>query len=172
MTHKIVALIKRRDPSLRSRREVWLYPGVWAMFSHRFAHRLYCKQKFFAARLLSMLSRLFTGIEIHPGAKIGRGVFIDHGMGVVIGETCFIGVNVLIYYGETLGATGKESDKARRHPIIGDNVVIGASALVLGAITIGDGAKIGAGAVVVHDVPPGATAVCGTARITNRPKTH
>ena len=168
MTKKIVSLIKSRDPSMRSAWEAWLYPGIWAVFAHRYAHRLYKRKRFFAARLVSMVSRWVTGIEIHPGAKIGRGVFIDHGMGVVIGETCVIGDNVLIYHGVTLGATGKEQDKTRRHPCIGNNVVIGASALVLGAVTVGDGAKIGAGAVVVSDVPPGATAVCGTARITNK----
>ena len=168
MTKKIVSLIQSRDPSLRTKGEAWLYPGIWAVFAHRFAHRLYNRKRFFAARLVSLFSRWVTGIEIHPGARMGRGVFIDHGMGVVIGETCVIGDNVLIYHGVTLGATGKDTGRARRHPVIGDNVVIGASALVLGAITVGDGAKVGAGAVVVHDVPPGATAVCGTARITNK----
>lgn len=164
MTKKIVRLIKSRDPSMHTDREAWLYPGIWAIFSHRLANRLYKKKRYFAARLVSMFSRLMTGIEIHPGATIGKGVFIDHGMGVVIGETCVIGNNVLIYHGVTLGATGKERHKKQRHPIIGDNVVIGASAILLGPITIGDHAKIGAGALVVRNVPEGDTAVCNPAR--------
>jgi serine O-acetyltransferase len=115
-----------------------------------------------------MFSRWITGIEIHPGAKIGRGVFIDHGMGVVIGETCRIGNNVLIYHGVTLGATGKERHMKQRHPTIGDNVVIGASAILLGPIHVGDGAKIGAGALVIGDVPAGETVVSDPARLVRR----
>ncbi|MCL2501195.1 MAG: serine O-acetyltransferase [Defluviitaleaceae bacterium] len=168
-------------------REAWLYPGIWAMFCHRAAHRLYNRGCYFSARFISMFSRWMTGIEIHPGATIGRGVFIDHGMGVVIGETCRIGNNVLIYHGVTLGATGKpprsgrcsvsghstgnrcsQEDKERRikqrHPVIGDNVVIGASAIILGPIKVGDDAKIGAGALVISDVPDGATVVSDPAR--------
>ena len=148
----------RRDPAARTVFEVLLYPGFWCMFFHRPCHWLYGKRLFFLARLISQWSRRRTGIEIHPGAKIGRGVFIDHGMGVVIGETCVIGDDVLIYHGVTLGGTGKEKG-VRRHPIIGNDVIIGAGAAVLGRVTIGDGAKIGANSVVVDDVPPGRTIV-------------
>ncbi|MBM6838382.1 serine O-acetyltransferase, partial [Clostridium saudiense] len=124
---------------------------------YRVAHYLYLKNFFFMARLISQLARFFTGIEIHPGAKIGKGLFIDHGMGVVIGETTEIGDNVTIYHGVTLGGTGK--DKGKRHPTVGSDVIIGCGAKVLGPIIIGDGAKIGANAVVLKDVPTGVTAV-------------
>jgi serine O-acetyltransferase len=147
--------IYTRDPAVKSRPEVLLYPGLWAMFWHRLAHALYNKKLFFLARWVSQRTRRRTGIEIHPGAKIGRRCFIDHGMGVVIGETCVIGDDVLIYHGVTLGAVSTE--KKKRHPIIENNVIIGAGATVLGNITIGKAAKIGAGAIVVKDVPPGAT---------------
>lgn len=150
--------IIEKDPAARSKVEVFLlYPCVHAIISYRIAHYLYSKKFFFMARLISQLSRFFTGIEIHPGAKIGKGLFIDHGMGVVIGETTEIGDNVTIYHGVTLGGTGK--DKGKRHPTIGNDVVIGCGAKVLGPITIGDGAKIGANAVVLKDVPTGVTAV-------------
>ncbi|WP_460297420.1 serine O-acetyltransferase EpsC, partial [Clostridium perfringens] len=121
------------------------------------AHGLYKIKLFFLARLISQLGRFFTGIEIHPGAKIGKGLFIDHGMGVVIGETAEIGDNVTIYHGVTLGGTGK--DKGKRHPTVGNNVIIGCGAKILGPISIGDGAKIGANSVVLKDVPKGKTAV-------------
>lgn len=150
--------IMEKDPAARSKIEIiLLYPCIHALISYKIAHFLYSKKFFFIARLISQLSRFFTGIEIHPGATIGRGLFIDHGMGVVIGETTEIGDNVTIYHGVTLGGTGK--DKGKRHPTIGNNVVIGCGAKVLGPITIGDGAKIGANAVVVKDVPTGVTAV-------------
>jgi serine O-acetyltransferase len=168
MTKKIIRLIRRRDPSIHKDREAWLYPGIWAMFSHRVAHCLYNKKHYFTARFISMLSRWLTGIEIHPGAEIGKGVFIDHGMGVVIGETCKIGNNVLIYHGVTLGATGKDKNKAQRHPNIGNNVVIGAGAIILGPVNVGCHAKIGAGALVIRDVPNGNTVVSDAARNTLR----
>ena len=146
------------DPAARNKLEVLiLYPSVHALISHRIAHWFYKHKMFFIARLTSQLSRHFTGIEIHPGAKIGKGLFIDHGMGVVIGETSEIGDNVTIYHGVTLGGTGKE--KGKRHPTVGNNVVIGAGAKVLGAITIGDNVKIGANSVVLKDVIINSTAV-------------
>ena len=138
------------------------------MFHHKIAHRLYKWRLFFLSRAVSQHSRFLTGIEIHPGAQIGNGVFIDHGAGVVIGETCIIGDNVTIYQGATLGGTGKEvrGCAGRRHPTVCRNAVIGTDALVLGPITIGEGAKIGAGAIVLKDVPAGATVVGEPARIT------
>lgn len=150
--------IIKNDPAAKSRIEVFLlYPSVHVIMAYRLAHSLFKFKLFFIARLISQIARFFTGIEIHPGATIGRGLFIDHGMGVVIGETSIIGDNVLLYHGVTLGGTGKDTGK--RHPTIEDNVVIGAGAKVLGPITIGEGAKIGANSVVVKDVPKGATAV-------------
>lgn len=149
------------DPAARSKVEVFLlYPSIHALIAYRISHFLYEHKLFFLARLCSQISRFFTGIEIHPGAKIGKGLFIDHGMGVVIGETAEIGDNVTIYHGVTLGGTGK--DKGKRHPTIGNNVVIGTGAKVLGPIFVGDGAKIGANSVVLKNVPSSATAV-GTA---------
>ncbi|GKX67740.1 serine O-acetyltransferase EpsC [Inconstantimicrobium mannanitabidum] len=151
------------DPAARSKLEVFiLYPCVHAVINHRIAHWLYKKKLFFLARLVSQTSRHFTGIEIHPGAKIGKGLFIDHGMGVVIGETAEIGDDVTLYHGVTLGGTGKE--KGKRHPTVGNNVLIGCGAKVLGNITIGDGARIGANAVVLEDVPNEATAVGSPAK--------
>ena len=156
---KLARAIKLRDPAMRSWLELILYPGFWVMVFHWPAHGLYRIRLFFLARFISQLSRFLTGIEIHPGVRMGHGVFIDHGYGVVLGETCEIGNNVLIYHGVTLGATGNEEDKSNRHPKVGDDVVIGAGALVLGAVKIGSGAKIGAGALVVADVPEGGTVV-------------
>lgn len=148
----------KNDPAARSKLEIFLlYPSVHAIMAYRIAHFFFIRKFYFIARLISQLSRFFTGIEIHPGATIGRGLFIDHGMGVVIGETAEIGENVVIYHGVTLGGTGK--DIGKRHPTIENNVVIGAGSKVLGPITIGEGAKIGANSVVVKDVPKGATAV-------------
>jgi len=148
----------RRDPAARSVLEIVLcYPGVHAILLHRVAHRLYRAGWFTTARMLSQLSRTLTGIEIHPGARIGRRFFIDHGMGVVIGETSEIGDDVLLYQGVTLGGTGKDSGK--RHPTIGDGVVIGTGATILGDIRIGDHAKVGAGSVVVRPVPDHSTVV-------------
>lgn len=143
--------IKMLDPAARSSLEViLLYPSVHAMFFYRIANYLYRLHFFFLARFLSQLARFLTGIEIHPGARIGKGFFIDHGMGVVIGETVIIKDDVTIYHQVTLGGTGKE--KGKRHPTIGNQVVIGAGAKVLGPINVGDYAKIGAGAVVTKDV--------------------
>lgn len=150
--------VLKEDPAARSKLEVFLlYPSINALIVYRIAHKLYNKKCFFLARLLSQLARFFTGIEIHPGAKIGKGLFIDHGMGVVIGETAEVGDNVTIYHGVTLGGTGK--DKGKRHPTVKDNVIIGAGAKVLGPITIGNNVKIGANSVVLKDVPDNATAV-------------
>ena len=154
---KEVETVKRKDPAIKSSIEVILYSSFWAMISHKIAHRLYKMRLFFIARLISQISRWFTGIEIHPGATIGHGVFIDHGMGVVIGETCEIGDNVLIYQNVTLGGTGKDTGK--RHPTLESNVMVGAGAKVLGPITIGHDSKIGAGSVVLKDIPPYSTAV-------------
>ena len=150
--------VMENDPAARSKIEVFLlYPTIHALISYRIAHFLYTKRLFFLARLISQISRFFTGIEIHPGAKIGKGLVIDHGMGVVIGETAEIGDNVLLYHGVTLGGTGK--DKGKRHPTLGDNVIIGAGAKGLGPIYIGSNSKIGANSVVLNNVPEGATAV-------------
>ncbi|MCL2225557.1 MAG: serine O-acetyltransferase [Defluviitaleaceae bacterium] len=160
---RLIKSIMHKDPAARTVFEVLLYPGFWCMFFHRPCHWLYNARLFFLARLISQFSRFWTGIEIHPGAKVGKGVFIDHGMGVVIGETCIIGDDVLIYHGVTLGGTG--NDKGPRHPIVGNNAIIGAGATILGRITIGEGAKIGAGSIVVGDVPAGATVVGEPARI-------
>lgn len=149
--------IKQRDPSIKSWVEVFLYPSLYASLSHRLAHKLYKMRLFFLARLISQISRGLTGIEIHPGAKIGKRLFIDHGMGVVIGETCEIGDDVTLYHGVTLGGTGKESGK--RHPTIGNNVMISAGAKVLGPFKVGDNARVAAGAVVLQEVPADATIV-------------
>lgn len=150
--------ILKEDPAAKSKLEVLLlYPCVHSIIAYRLTHFLYKHKLFFLARLISQLSRFFTGIEIHPGAKIGKGLFIDHGMGVVIGETAEVGDNVTIYHGVTLGGTGKHTGK--RHPTIGDNVLIGTGAKVLGPIIVGNNAKIGANSVVLHNVPEGATAV-------------
>lgn len=153
-----IEVVFEQDPAARSYLEVILtYSGLHAIWFHRIAHWLYKKKLFFFARALSQFSRFLTGIEIHPGAKIGRRLFIDHGMGVVIGETCEIGNNVTIYQGVTLGGTGKE--KGKRHPTLKDNVLVATGAKVLGSITIGENSKIGAGSVVLKDVPPNATVV-------------
>jgi len=155
---KDIQVIFERDPAARSFWEVLLcYPGLHAILFHRLAHYLYKKGLILLPRLVSQFSRFLTGIEIHPGAKIGEGLFIDHGTGVVIGETAEVGNNVTIYQGVTLGGTGKE--KGKRHPTVGNNVVISAGAKVLGNIKIGDNVKIGAGSVVLRDVPPNTTVV-------------
>lgn len=146
-----------RDPAARNWMEVLTYPGLHAIVWHRVAHRLWNINLKFLARLISQMNRFLTGIEIHPGAKIGKGFFIDHGMGVVIGETAEIGDHVLIYHGVTLG--GVSLEKKKRHPTIGNNVVIATGAKVLGAIVVGDNARIGANAVVLKDVPPNSTVV-------------
>lgn len=153
-----VANIFENDPAARSTFEVILtYSGLHATWSHRFAHWFYKHKFYFIARSISQISRFFTGIEIHPGAKIGRRFFIDHGMGVVIGETCEIGDNVTLYQGVTLGGTGKE--KGKRHPTIEDNVLVATGVKVLGSITIGANSKIGANSVVLKEVPPNSTVV-------------
>jgi len=156
-----------KDPAARTFLEVLLlYQGLHAVINHRLAHFFYKARLFLIARLISQIGRHMTGIEIHPGAKIGRGFFIDHGMGVVIGETTIIGDNVLLYQGVTLGGTGLE--KGKRHPTIGNNVVIGTGAKVLGNITVGDNSYIGANAVVIKDVPPNSTVVGVPGRITKQ----
>jgi serine O-acetyltransferase len=152
-----IKAVFERDPAARSIWEVLLYPGPQTIFWHRIAHFLYGHNLKFLSRLISQIVRFFTGIEIHPGAKIGKGFFIDHGMGVVIGETTEIGDNVTLFQGVTLGGTGKE--KGKRHPTLGNNVVVAAGAKVLGNIKIGDNVKIGAGSVVVRDVPSDSTVV-------------
>ena len=153
-----IKTIFERDPAAKSYFEVILcYPGLHAVICHRVAHSLHGRRVFLLARVLSQISRFFTGIEIHPGAVIGRRLFIDHGSGIVIGETAEVGDDVTLYQGVTLGGTGK--DKGKRHPTIGHNVTIGSGAKILGPITIGHNAKIGAGAVVVRCIPANSTAV-------------
>lgn len=162
-----IRAILDRDPAARNALEVILcYPGFHALIIHRMAHRLFKMRLKLLARMLSQFNRFITGIEIHPGAKIGKGLFIDHGMGVVIGETAEIGDNVTIYQGATLGGTGKESGK--RHPTIGDNVVISCGAKVLGPFKVGDNSKIGAGAVVLKEIPPNCTVVGVPGRIVKK----
>jgi serine O-acetyltransferase len=162
-----IEVIFEQDPAARSYMEVILtYSGLHAIWSHRLAHALFKRKFFFMARLISQISRFFTGIEIHPGAKIGRRLFIDHGMGVVIGETCEIGDNVTIYQGVTLGGTGKE--KGKRHPTVKDNALIATGAKVLGSITIGENSKVGGGSVVLKDVPPNSTVVGVPGRVVMR----
>ena len=158
-----IAVIKDRDPAIKSTMEVFLYPSFWAILKYRRAHKLYLKKHFYRARRISQKAARKTGIEIHPGATIGEGLFIDHGHGVVIGETAILGDNVTLYQGVTLGGTGKEQGK--RHPTIGNNVLIGAGAKILGSFTIGDNCKIGAGSVVLKDVPSNSTEVGVPGRI-------
>ena len=158
-----IKAVFERDPAAKNIFEVVFYQGVWAIYTHRLAHFLYRLRLPFFPRFISQLSRFFTGIEIHPGATIGKGFFIDHGAGVVIGETTVIKNNVTLYQGVTLGGTGKE--KGKRHPTIGNNVIIGAEAIVLGNIVIGDNSRVGAGALVTKSVPPDCTVVGNPARI-------
>jgi len=165
--YKDVRGMQKRDPAARSFLEiVLLYQGLHVMVAYRVAHIFYNLRLFFIARLISQTARFATGIEIHPGAKIGKEFFIDHGMGVVIGETAIIGDNVLLYQGVTLGGAGLE--KGKRHPTIGNNVVVGTGAKVLGNITIGDNSYIGANAVVIRDVPSNSTVVGVPGRITKQ----
>ncbi|CRK85260.1 serine O-acetyltransferase [Neobacillus massiliamazoniensis] len=153
-----IEVVFEQDPSARTYLEVILtYSGLHAIWAHRIAHAFYKRRLYFIARVISQASRFLTGIEIHPGAKIGRRFFIDHGMGVVIGETCEIGDNVTVFQGVTLGGTGKE--KGKRHPTIKDNVLISTGAKVLGSITIGENSKVGGGSVVLKEVPPNSTVV-------------
>lgn len=156
--------IKERDPAARSGFEIMLtYSGIHAVIMYRIAHAFQNAGLKTVARIISQFARFLTGIEIHPAAKIGKGLFIDHGMGVVIGETTEIGDNCLLYQGVTLGGTGKDTGK--RHPTLGDNVMVGAGAKILGPFKVGDGAKIAANAVVLHEVPPDCTAVGAPARL-------
>ncbi|SEU00502.1 serine O-acetyltransferase [Salinibacillus kushneri] len=153
-----VDVVFDQDPAARNRLEViLLYSGLHAIWAHRVAHACYKRKLLFLARFISQMARFFTGIEIHPGAKIGKRFFIDHGMGVVIGETCEIGDNVTLFQGVTLGGTGKE--KGKRHPTVKDNALIASGAKVLGSITIGENSKVGAGSVVLRDVPDNSTVV-------------
>lgn len=152
-----IDVIRDRDPAIKSTMEVFLYPSFKAIIRYRLAHRLFVKKHYFLARKISQKTVRKTGIEIHPGAVIGNGLFIDHGHGVVIGETAIIGDDVTLYQGVTLGGTGKETGK--RHPTVGSRVMIGAGAKVLGSVTIGDDCKIGAGSVVLVDVPANSTVV-------------
>lgn len=161
-----IRVIRERDPAIHSSMEVLLYPSFKVMMHYRMAHRLYEKKHYFLARYISQRGVRKTGIEIHPGAKIGKGFFIDHGNGVIIGETAIIGDNVTLYQGVTLGGTGKEHGK--RHPTIGNNVMISAGAKVLGSFTIGDNSKIGAGSVVLSEVPPNSTVVGVPGRVVKR----
>lgn len=162
-----IQAVFERDPAAKGILEVLLcYPGLHAIIMHRVAHFFYRKRMYTIARLISQISRFLTQIEIHPGAKIGAGLFIDHGAGVVIGETAEIGDNVTIYQGVTLGGTGKE--KGKRHPTIGNNVVISAGAKILGSFTVGDNTKIGAGSVVLKPVPPNSTVVGVPGKVVTR----
>lgn len=159
--------VKQRDPAAKNGVEILLlYSGVHAIFAYRVAHKLYTGKCYFSARLVSQLARFFTGIEIHPGATIGKGLFIDHGAGVVIGETAEIGDNCTLYQGVTLGGTGK--DVGKRHPTLGDNVMVGAGAKVLGPFKIGDNSKIASNAVVLEEIPADSTAVGIPARVVRR----
>ena len=158
-----IQVIRERDPAIKSNMEVFLYPSFRVILRYRLAHKLYLKGHYFWARWISQRAARKTGIEIHPGATIGRGLFIDHGSGVIIGETTVIGDNVTLYQGVTLGGTGKE--KGKRHPTLEDNVMVGAGAKILGSFTIGENSKIGAGSVVLEEVPPNCTVVGVPGRI-------
>lgn len=162
-----IAAVFDNDPAARSSFEVVLtYSGLHALWLYRIAHRLYLWRRFTLARCISQFGRFMTGIEIHPGARIGNRLFIDHGMGIVIGETCEIGDDVVLYQGVTLGGTGKE--KGKRHPTIGSNVVIGSGAKVLGSFTVGDFSRIGANSVVLSEVPANSTVVGNPGRVVKR----
>lgn len=161
-----IRIIRERDPAIHSNMEVFLYPSFKVMIYYRMAHKLYIKKHYFWARWISQRAVRKTGIEIHPGAQIGKGFFIDHGQGVTIGETTVIGDNVTLYQGVTLGGTGKEQGK--RHPTIGNNVMISTGAKVLGSFKIGDNSKIGAGSVVLEEVPPNSTVVGVPGRVVKR----
>ena len=161
-----IQVIQERDPAIKSPMEVFLYPAFRVMLSYRRAHRLYENGHFLLARYISQRAARKTGIEIHPGAVIGKGFFIDHGSGVIIGETTIIGDNVTLYQGVTLGGTGKETGK--RHPTLCDNVMVSAGAKILGSFTIGENSKIGAGSVVLEEVPPNCTVVGVPGRIVKR----
>jgi serine O-acetyltransferase len=163
-----IRAIKREDPAAKSGLEILLcYPGLHAVMLHRLAHWFYERKRFVIARVISHKARFFTGIEIHPGAKIGQRLFIDHGMGVVIGETAEIGDDVLLYQGVTLGGTGNQ--RGKRHPTLGNRVVVGTGAAILGDIILEDDVKVGAGSVVVHSVPAGSTVVGIPGRVVKAP---
>lgn len=161
-----INIIRQRDPAIKSNWEVFLYPSFKVILRHRIAHKLYKSHHYLLARWFSQRTVRKTGIEIHPGATIGKGLFIDHGHGVVIGETAIVGNNVTLYQGVTLGGTGKEQGK--RHPTIGDNVMISAGAKVLGSFTVGENSKIGAGSVVLSEIPPNSTVVGVPGRVVKR----
>lgn len=161
-----IQVVRERDPAIKSNMEVFLYPSFKVILSYRLAHKLYQKKRYFLARWVSQRATRKTGIEIHPGATIGKGLFIDHGSGVIIGETAEIGDNVTLYQGVTLGGTGKEQGK--RHPTLKDNVMVSAGAKVLGSFTIGENSKIGAGSVVLKEVPPNCTVVGVPGRIVKK----
>ena len=161
-----IQVIRERDPAIKSNMEVFLYPSFKAIISYRIAHKFYVKKHYFLARWISQRAVRKTGIEIHPGATIGKGLFIDHGSGVIIGETAELGDNVTLYQGVTLGGTGKEQGK--RHPTLRDNVMVSAGAKVLGSFTIGENSKIGAGSVVLKEVPPNCTVVGVPGRIVKK----
>jgi serine O-acetyltransferase len=164
-----IRTVVEKDPAARNGLEVLIcYPGIWAQILHRPAHFLYNHNLKLLARIISQLARFFTGIEIHPGAKIGRRLFIDHGMGIVIGETTEIGDDCMLYQGVTLGGTGKDAGK--RHPTLGNRVMVSSGAKVLGPFTVGDDAKIGSGAVVLKEVPAGCTVVGVPGRIVKGPR--
>ncbi len=158
-----IRVIRERDPAIKSNMEVFLYPSFKVILSYRLAHKLFLKKHYFMARWISQRAARKTGIEIHPGATIGKRLFIDHGSGVIIGETAELGDNVTLYQGVTLGGTGKEQGK--RHPTLRDNVMVSAGAKVLGSFTIGENSKIGAGSVVLNEVPPNCTVVGVPGRI-------
>lgn len=161
-----IAIVRERDPAIKSSMEVLLYPSFKAVLYYRIAHKLYLSRHYFLARWISQRSVRKTGIEIHPGATIGKGLFIDHGAGVVIGETAILGDNVTLFQGVTLGGNGKE--KGKRHPTLGDNVMVSAGAKILGSFTIGENSKIGAGSVVLQEVPANSTVVGVPGRIVKR----
>lgn len=161
-----ISVIQERDPAIKSSMEVLLYPSFQVMLRYRIAHKLYLKKHYFLARWISQRAARKTGIEIHPGATIGKGLFIDHGSGVIIGETAIIGDNVTLYQGVTLGGTGKETGK--RHPTLEDNVMVSAGAKIIGSFTVGENSKIGAGSVVLKPVPPNCTVVGVPGRIVKR----
>ena len=161
-----IKVVRERDPAIKSNMEVFLYPSFKVILRYRLAHKLFLKKHYFWARWISQKAARKTGIEIHPGATIGKGLFIDHGSGVIIGETAIVGDNVTLYQGVTLGGTGKETGK--RHPTIGDNVMISAGAKIIGSFTVGENSKIGAGSVVLEEVPPNCTVVGVPGRVVKR----
>ncbi len=161
-----IQVVRERDPAIKSSAEVFLYPGFRAVLRYRLAHKLYERKHYFLARWIAQRGATKTGIDIHPGAEIGKGFFIDHGIGVIIGETAIVGDNVTLYQGVTLGGTGKE--KGKRHPTLRDNVMVSAGAKILGSFTIGENSKIGAGSVVLEEVPPNSTVVGVPGRVVKR----